>query len=126
MFLFQKIRIPDRRNENILMKIKNLNTAFYCVFVHEHGNCNVGTIVQSRTRYAGFLYCKSQGKILNESKKCKLYFSQEERFLFPVYPMICLAGAVTLSSIQVRSLYSSFSVNNSDKYYHCLGFNVSF
>lgn len=25
---------------------------------------------------------------------------KEERFLFPVYPMICLAGAVTLSSIQ--------------------------
>lgn len=29
------------------------------------------------------------------------FFLQEERFLFPIYPIICLAGAVALSSIQV-------------------------
>lgn len=28
---------------------------------------------------------------------------KEERFLFPIYPLICLSGAVALSSLQVCS-----------------------
>lgn len=27
---------------------------------------------------------------------------KEERFLFPIYPLVCLSGAVALSSLQVR------------------------
>ena len=35
---------------------------------------------------------------------------KEERFLFPVYPLICLCGAVALSALQVsfREMYISF------------------
>lgn len=35
-----------------------------------------------------------------------IFFSQphkEERFLFPIYPLICLSGAVALSALQVNS-----------------------
>lgn len=31
---------------------------------------------------------------------------KEERFLFPIYPLICLSGAVALSSLQVCDMYS--------------------
>lgn len=31
---------------------------------------------------------------------------KEERFLFPIYPLICLCGAVALSSLQVCEKFS--------------------
>lgn len=36
---------------------------------------------------------------------------KEERFLFPIYPLICLSGAVALSSLQVRVAILQFELS---------------
>jgi len=44
-----------------------------------------------------------------------IFFTQahkEERFLFPIYPLICLSAAISLDSIQVNTLTRLLSEGN--------------
>ncbi|KAJ9573502.1 hypothetical protein L9F63_009066, partial [Diploptera punctata] len=52
---------------------------------------------------------------------CAVFFAQphkEERFLFPVYPLICLCGAVTVDAVQ--KLWFRFFVRDTEKGTHYL------
>lgn len=49
---------------------------------------------------------------------------QEERFLFPVYPMICLAGAIAVDVVQKLYFYLRTKFNSSHISCHYLQFTT--
>lgn len=54
-------------------------------------------------------------------EKNEMYLrSQEERFLFPVYPLICLHGAITVDVIQKLYFFTLTKIQNHTNFSHYL------